>query len=98
MGHSYLISILHYLYFAGALILALVMYMIAKFYQKKLSSKAMSKGFLVAIVALIVAITGETLNQFPVGGIITSIASAIAGIAILINVTTLYQSMRQEHK
>ncbi len=77
------------------------MYLIARFYRRKLDSKAMSIGFLVAIMALAIAIISTTIiaaGENVMASMMQRLAVLVAGLATLWNVAMIYHSMKQVHK
>jgi len=91
------------LYLAGAFVLMLFMYLIARFYRIKLDPGTPVFGFLVAMIALIMAITGiiigdHTSGRPNISRIFVDSTLFISGIAGAWNSITLYIRMKRVHK
>lgn len=87
------------LYLAGAFILMLFMYLIARFYRVKLDPETPVFGFLIAMLSLIMAITGTVIgDNSRAERIFVDIALFIAGSFGTWNSISLYVRMKRVHK
>jgi len=77
----------------------LFMYLIARFYRVKLDPDTPAYGFTVAMLALIMAITGAIIGDDGRGErLFVDVALFIAGIAGSWNSISLYVRMKRVHK
>ncbi len=87
------------LYLAGAFVLMLFMYLIARFYRIKLDPNTPVLGFLASMLSLIMAITGKLIgNNGNPERIFVDVALFLAGIFGTWNSVSLYVRMKRVHK
>jgi len=87
------------LYLAGAFILMLFMYLVARFYRIKLDPNTPVIGFWIAMLSFIMAITGLLIgNNGNAERIFVDIVLFTAGIFGTWNSISLYVRMKRVHK
>ncbi len=77
--------------------LNMVMFGIARFYQKKLDSKTWSGGFFIAIICIAIALVSSFFTFDWIDHVIAGTLT-IAGVLSLWNCSTIYFTMKQTHK
>lgn len=85
-------------YFLGALLLNLFMYMVACFHRRKLESRIPTWGFIVSMGALAAGIGGLFITVLTLRRYTIELSALISGLATLINGIVLYLSMKKKHK
>ncbi|MGM0443235.1 MAG: hypothetical protein ACQEQV_03520 [Fibrobacterota bacterium] len=94
MENPLLWKILFTVYTVSILILNAFMYGIAQFYKKKLDPKAVSKGFLAAIVGLFAAAV-LTYVPHPLAERTVSVLITLSSAVSLWNAIVIYYTMKQ---
>jgi len=84
-------------YFFAAFMLNLFLYMIGSFYRKKLGEKMFLFGFIISMLALVVALVGTFVGTEEYGVYTIGVSIIVAGSSTLINGSLMYYTMKRVH-
>jgi len=87
------------LYLAGSFVLMMFMYLIARFYRMKLDPETPVFGFWIAMMGIVMAITGKAIGDNGTAEqVFVDVAMFVAGIAGAWNSISVYVRMKRVHK
>ena len=95
---QFILLVAQVVYFLSAFFLNLFLFMIGNFYRKKLGENMFLAGFVVSMLALVVALVGTIVGDMEYGRIITGFALVFAGGSTLANGSVIYYAMKRAHR